>query len=119
MTENNYLAHNNLGLALFTEGNTQEAIDHYSKAIHIMPDHIVIYNNRGDAYIKLGMYQDAIEDYSEAIRLKPDHADFYNKRGSVYLHQRKNDLGCRDAQKACELGNCGILKAARYKGDCL
>jgi tetratricopeptide (TPR) repeat protein len=118
VTENNYLAHNNLGLVLFAEGNTQGAIDHYSKALRIMPDHMVIYNNRGDAYIKLGMYQDAIEDYSEAIRLKPDYADFYHKRGSVYLHQKNKDLGCRDAQKACELGNCEILKAARYRGDC-
>ena len=118
VTRNNYLAHNNLGLVLFAEGKTTEAIEHYNEAIRIMPDHILIYKNRGDAYIQLGLYQRAIEDYSEAIRLKPDYADFYNKRGSVYLYQGNRAPGCRDAQKACELGNCGILKAAQGKGDC-
>ncbi|MGD0279842.1 MAG: tetratricopeptide repeat protein [Smithella sp.] len=118
VTKNNYLAHNNLGLALFAEGKTQEAITHYNKAIRIMPDNMIIYNNRGDAYAKLDWYQHAVEDFSEAIRLKPDYADFYIKRGAVYLNQGNNKLGCCDAQKACELGNCAILDAAKGKGDC-
>jgi protein O-mannosyl-transferase len=118
VTQNNYLAHNDLGLALFNEGKTEEAIDHYDKAIRIMPDHMIIYNNRGDAYTKLGLYQRAIEDFSEAIRLKPDYADFYSKRGAVYLNQGNYGLGCRDAFKACELGDCAILDAAQAKRDC-
>ncbi len=118
VTKNNYLAHNDLGLALFEEGKVEEAIDHYSMAILIMPDHMIIYNNRGDAYAQLGLYQRAIEDFSEAIRLKHDCADFYRKRGAVYLNQGNFKLGCHDAQKACELGNCTILEAAQARRDC-
>jgi len=118
VTENNYLAHNDLGLALFAEGKVEEAIDHYSRAIRIMPDHMIIYLNRGDAYARLGLYQSAIDDYTEAIRLKPDCADFYNKRGAVYLSRGNNGPGCRDAQKACDLGDCAIWEAARGRGDC-
>ena len=118
VTKNNYLAHNDLGLALFAEGRIEEAIDHYNIAIRIMPDHMIIYMNRGDANAKRGRYQRAIEDFNEAIHLKPDYADFYSKRGAVYLNQGNNKLGCYDAQKACELGNCVILEAAQGKGGC-
>ena len=73
VTKDNYLAHNNLGLALFEEGKIEEAIDHYNKAIGITPDYDLAYYNRGNAYYSLGQYQRAIEDYNKAIRLKPDY----------------------------------------------
>ncbi|MCX5849423.1 MAG: tetratricopeptide repeat protein [Deltaproteobacteria bacterium] len=255
VTKDNYLAHGSLGPALFKEGKTEEAIDHYNKAIRIMPDYVEPYNNRGAAYAQLGQYQQAIEDYNHAIRIRPDYippynnrgaayarlgqhqraiedynhairlkpegadayhnrglaysqlgqyqlaindlnkaislnhyylmaylnraaiygkfnqyhnvikdlnetirlqpdnalfyynrgfayakisqylsaisdlntairlkedyADAYNTRGAVYLNQRNNELGCRDAQKACQLGNCKTLDAAKGKGYCL
>jgi protein O-mannosyl-transferase len=189
VTKNNYLAHNNLGLALFAEGKTQEAINQYNESLRItpiMPDHILVYNNRGIAYSRMGLYQSALEDLSKAIDMKPDYADAYSnrgviysnlgqnqlafedfnkaihlqpdyadlynnrgvactklglyqsavedfskaidlnpfytdafyKRGVVYLEEGNRYLGCRDALKACELGNCEILKSAQSKGDC-
>ena len=78
VTKDNYLAHNNLGLTLFTEGNTEEAIYHYNKAIRIKTDYTYAYNNRGVAYNKLGQYQRAIEDYNEAIRQEQDSVSYYN-----------------------------------------
>jgi len=118
VTNDNYLAHHNLGQVLFEEGKTSEAIDHYNEAARIMPDHILIYNNRGVAYLKIGEYQQAIEDFSKAIHLMPNYADSYFKRGAVYLGQGHKEAGCRDARKACELGNCALLEIAAQKGDC-
>jgi len=71
VTKDNYLAHNNLGLSLFTEGKMDEAIEHYNKSIHIKPDYILAYNNRGIVYAKLGRYQPAIDDFNEAIHRMP------------------------------------------------
>jgi hypothetical protein len=34
------------------------------------------------------------------------------------LIQGNKELGCYDAQKACELGSCKILEAAKVKGYC-
>jgi tetratricopeptide (TPR) repeat protein len=76
------------------------------------------YYNRGLTYANLGQNQRAIEDYNEAIRLKPDYTDAYHNRGIAYLSQGKINLGCRDAQKACALGNCKLLELAKSKGDC-
>jgi len=77
-----------------------------------MLEHILIYNNRGVAYSKIGEYQRAIEDFSKAIHLLPGYADSYFKRGAVYLGQGHKEAGCRDARKACELGNCALLEIA-------
>jgi tetratricopeptide (TPR) repeat protein len=70
-------------------------------------------------YAKIGLYQHAIEDFNDAIRLKQDYADAYNGRGIVYLLQGNKEPGCRDAQKACELGNCKALELAKGREDCL
>jgi len=186
VTKDNYLAHNNLGSALFEEGKIEEAMDHFNKALSITPNYAGCYSNRGNAYFKLGQYQLAIEDYnkaitfkpdfayayfgrgdayykfgqyqlaieddSKAITLKPDYADAYYNRGNayvklvqyqlaiedytkaislkedftnayanraaIYLNQGNKELVCYDAQKACALGNCKILEAAKVKGYC-
>ena len=76
------------------------------------------YINPGAAYVNLRQYQRAIEDYNEAIRLKPDDADTYSNRGKVYFLQGKNNLFCRDEQKACELGTCKFLEWAKGEGLC-
>jgi hypothetical protein len=60
----------------------------------------------------------AIEYLNNAIKLQPDYADAYENRGLTYLGLGKINLGCRDAQKACALGNCKTLELAKGKGDC-
>jgi len=85
VTKNNYMAYNNLGLALTEEGKCNEAINHYNKAIQMRHDFVLLYNNRGLAYAKLGQYQRAIDDYNEAIRLKSDYKEAYNNKGIAYF----------------------------------
>jgi protein O-mannosyl-transferase len=103
VTKENYLAHNNLGLVLFSEGKTEEAINHYNKAIRIMPEHIVFYNNRGVAYIKLGQYQRAIEDFNKAINLRTDYVDSYINRGDAYTKIGQYQLAIENYNKAINL----------------
>ena len=76
------------------------------------------YNNRGNAYSDFGNYKQAIEDYGRVIEIKPGYAEAYYNRGFIYLKQGDNISGCRDARKACELGNCKLLEAANTKGLC-
>jgi tetratricopeptide (TPR) repeat protein len=77
-----------------------------------------IYYNRGAAYNGLGNYKQAIDDCSRAIEIKPGYVNAYYNRGLVYLNQADNISGCRDAQKACGLGNCKLLEAANTRGLC-
>jgi tetratricopeptide (TPR) repeat protein len=118
VTESNFLAHNSRGIAYGEIGRYQRAIDDFNKAIDLKSDYFKAYNNRGFAYAKIGQYQRAIEDYSQAIRLKPDYAKAHNNRAIAYLNQNQKSLGCHDAQKACELGDCSTIEEAKEKGYC-
>ena len=118
VTKNNYLAHLNLGVALFDEGKMEEAIDHYNESIRLKPDNARAYYSRGLAYITTGQNEYALDDYNKALFYQPDYAGAYNNRAFVYLNLRNLKAGCSDAQKACELGDCKLFKAAKDKGDC-
>ena len=107
------------GGAYLDLGQYQRAIEDCNQAIRLKPDSANDYSNRGGAYVSLGQYQRAIEDFNIAIRLKPDSAYAYYVRGGIYLKQGNKKLGCRDAQKACSLGNCKMLEEAKDKGLCL
>jgi hypothetical protein len=76
------------------------------------------YNEKASSYYHRGQYQLAIEYSNEAIRLKPDYASAYHNGGLAYFVQGNNELGCFDAQKACELGKCRLLEIAKGQGGC-
>jgi tetratricopeptide (TPR) repeat protein len=109
-------AYFNRGSAYISLGRYQQALEDLSKVISLNSASFDAYNNRGCIYLTLGRHQQALEDYSKAISLKPDYADAWNNRAFVYLNRREIASGCGDAQRACELGNCTALQAAR-KGD--
>jgi len=111
-------AYNNRGLAYGKLGQYQRAIEDFNKAIRLKPDYPDAYCNRGFSYVKLKQNQRAIKDFNKAIHLKPDYANAYSNRGTVYLMQDNKELGCPDAQKACDLGNCKLLEMAKSKGLC-
>jgi tetratricopeptide (TPR) repeat protein len=112
------LAYNNRGNAYNNLGQPHRAIEDFNEAIRLQPDLTQAYYNRGDAYNKLGQYQRAIEDFNNAIRLQPDDVSAYFNRGSAYLSQGNKKLGCRDAQKACALGDCELLEWSKGKRYC-
>ena len=84
VTQNNYIAYNNLGVAYGNLGRYQEAIEAYKQAIRIKPDYAEAHYNLGVAYGNLGRYQEAIEAYKQAIRIKPDYAEAYYNLGVAY-----------------------------------
>jgi tetratricopeptide (TPR) repeat protein len=84
VTQNNYLAHNNLGIAYGSLGRHQDAIETYKQAIRIKPDFADAHYNRGVAYGSLGRYQDEIEAYKQAIRIKPNYAKAHYNLGIAY-----------------------------------
>jgi tetratricopeptide (TPR) repeat protein len=102
-TKNNYLAHNNLGLALFSKGKTDEAITHYNDVICLRPLDVVPLQNKAIVYAKLGQYQLAIESYNEVIRLKPDYADAYHSRAIIYYGLGQYPKALEDFHKAIRL----------------
>jgi hypothetical protein len=113
-----WMAYDNRGNNYASLGNYRQAIEDYDRAIESRPGFADAYYNRGVVYQGLGNYRQAIDDYSKAIESKQGFVDAYYNRGVVYLNQGGNISGCRDAQKACELGNCKLLEAANTKRMC-
>jgi len=103
VTKNNYLAHNNRGIAYADSGQSQLAIEDYNETIRLKPDYFRAYNNRGNAYADLGQNQLAIEDYNEAIRLKPDYFKAYKNRGHAYFILGQDQLAIEDYNEAIRL----------------
>ncbi len=87
ITSNNYLPHNNLGLALNKQGLTAEAIEHYLQALRIKPDYEKAHNNLGAALYTQGRTAEAIEHYLQALRIKPDYAEAHNNLGNALDNQ--------------------------------
>jgi len=103
VTKNNYLAHNNLGLALFAKGKTDEAIAHYNEVIRLRPFDVIPLQNKAIVYTKLGRYQLAIENYNEAIRLKSDNADAYHSRAVIYYELAQYPKALEDFNETIRL----------------
>lgn len=111
-------AYYNRAKAYYELHNYKQAINDYDKSIEFDPKQADIYVGRGSSYQNLNNYKQAIENYNEAIKINPKYSMAYYNRGIVYLLQGKNNLGCRDAKKTCELGNCTLLKSAKEQGVC-
>lgn len=111
-------SYNGLGCVYAETGQYLKAIENFNKAIVLKKDFGDAYYNRGLAYTKLRQYQPAFEDFNRSILLKPKYSDAFYNRGVIYLSNGYIEPGCRDAGKACSLGNCELLKAARAQGYC-
>jgi tetratricopeptide (TPR) repeat protein len=87
VTANNYLSHNNLGVALYRQGKNQGAIGHFTEALKIKPDYGEAHNNLGAALERQGATRKALDHYAEALRIKPDNAKVLNNLGTFFLRQ--------------------------------
>jgi tetratricopeptide (TPR) repeat protein len=80
-----WVAHNNLGSALFQTGRLPEAIDQYQQALRINPDFAMAHENLGFALMKAGRMPEAIDQYQQALRIYPDYALAHHNLGGALL----------------------------------
>ena len=73
VTEDNYIAHLNLGNELLKGKRNEEAIGHYRKAIGLHRDYVEAHYNLGIALGLERRYEEAIEAYRRVLRLKERH----------------------------------------------
>ena len=73
-----------MGHALNNKGRTEEAIEHYLKALKIRPDFEDAHVNLGLALSKLGRTDKAIEHFLKALRINPDSDTAHYNLGLAY-----------------------------------
>jgi tetratricopeptide (TPR) repeat protein len=85
------------------EGQYDEAISNYNKALEINPRYASAYYNRGIAYGEKGQYNEEISDYNKALEINPKSADAYCNRGIAYGKKGEYDKAISDFTKAMEI----------------
>jgi Tfp pilus assembly protein PilF len=103
VTENNYLAHNNLGNALARQGKLKQAKDNYVKALRINPTFPRAHNNLANVLARQGKSQEAIAHYTKALEIKPNFPKAHNNLGNVLARQGKNQEAIAHYTKALQL----------------
>jgi hypothetical protein len=75
VTDNNSVAHNNLGTALLRRGLPSQAEEHFAEAVRIDPSFADAHSNLGVALGRQGMIDEAILEFRRALDVEPDHPD--------------------------------------------
>ena len=88
VTDDNYIAHDNLAMLLMDQGQPDDAMKHYQAAL-------AIFKSDPSSNLAVAVYdhqhrdlQGAIARYDEMIRITPDgpaRAELYSNRGLVYV----------------------------------
>ncbi|MBQ2936624.1 MAG: tetratricopeptide repeat protein [Lachnospiraceae bacterium] len=95
--------YNNIGLEYFNQGDYDEAIEYFDKAIAMekydIEDMDVCYHNRGRVYSEKGEYQKAVEDYTSALSIN-EKAKYFSDRSLAYERLGENIKAYEDAVRA-------------------
>lgn len=74
VADESYVAHTDLGLAVYARGKTDSAITEFRAALRLRPDFAEAYNDLGVALANRGDRDGAIEAFLNAVRAKPTQA---------------------------------------------
>jgi TPR repeat protein len=100
VVENNYIAHMNLGAALFQTGNVGGAIKHYLAALSLKPDNDRICYNLGLAFGVQGNIKQSITYLTKAVTINPKFAEAHYNLGVALVTSGRLDEGIRHFTEA-------------------
>jgi len=122
VTRDNFMAQNNLGVALTKQGQLDEAVTRLREAIRLAPTYAEAYNNLGAALAMQGRLDEAIAHLQESLRLKPHYAPAHNDLGAALGRQGRLDEAIDHLQEAIRLvpdfadARCNLADALAGKG---
>ncbi len=86
-TADNWLAHMNLGDALFRVKESDAAVKEFRQAIDLNPHSFAVQNNLGVMYVFLHKPEEAIACFREALNIEPWHAETHTNLGDVFYQK--------------------------------
>jgi tetratricopeptide (TPR) repeat protein len=93
------------------------AIEEYTKAIQLAPDHSYVYWDRGLIYEELGQDENAIRDYTVAIKNGSHNMFFLVARAELYFELGEYQAAIDDYTELIQGGGKGYYnnRAAAYR----
>ena len=99
-----YMAHNNLGWALWKLDRREEAFRQFKKAVFFNPDFCLAFNNLGLAYLEEGRTEDAEKQLRKALSVDPACEKSY---AEPHLHlARVYERAGRSTDACAQLRTC-------------
>jgi len=102
-TQDNAVAHINLGKALLLQGRTEEAASQFREVLRINPDDAGAHCNLGNAMQRQGRMEEALAQYHEALRINPEHAETYNNLGNAMQQQGRFEEAITNFREALRM----------------
>ena len=93
----------NRGVLYDNQGNFNQALSDFAKAIELNPNMAEAYYNRSALYFDQGNFIYALMDLNKTIELNPNMAEAYNNRGAIYFKDKNLIKAVSDFSKAIEL----------------
>jgi tetratricopeptide (TPR) repeat protein len=99
VTENNFVACNNLGTWLSKNGEVTQAMDWFRQSLQIQPNNPDALYNLGNAFARQGDWDEAIGNYRRALQMAPDQADILNNLGFALATKKQfaDAIACFEA----------------------
>ena len=98
-----WMAYNNLGAILRSEGKLNEAFACCRKSLELKSDNIPAYDNLGVILLMQSKLDEAQACFQTAVQIKPRHGNAYNSLGNIAAARGHFDEAIADYRKALEL----------------
>lgn len=102
-TAGNYVAYNNLGVALRDRGDTIAAMANFQAALAIRPAYAEAQTNLGESLLRQGRPDEAMVPITEALRLNPSLPEAHVNFGAVLSRQGKTAEAVEQYRLAVQL----------------
>ena len=102
-TENNFIAHSNLGVVLAERGKTHDALRNLFASVEENPNHNDARNNLGALLGELGRTDEAAEQFAQAIRISPNDAHAHNNLGNTLVARQRFAEAANEFRTALQL----------------
>lgn len=96
-------AHNRRGESLVRNGQDEEALAEFDRAVDLNNQHWKALHNRGVSLAHIGRIDEAIADFSGVLKLKQDYPNSWFNRGELLYEKGQFEQATADYNKAIEL----------------
>lgn len=103
VTNNNYVAHTNMGMALYELKRMDEAEFHYAQASLIEPDSHLAHIRLASILYQAGKLNESACEYETALRIKPNNPKVLNELGIIFGRQAKLEDSKRYFKNAIQI----------------